>query len=192
MRAFGIEFANEIVEACLLLQAVHAGRAGCFLFQGEMHPFVASVLLGMAGLDALDGDAGAEPPDRQLREIVEAVRACKRQAVIGADGIRQTALLEQPDEGLERARFLGRLEGFAHQNEARGLIGDGQRVTVFPVAELELTLEVGAPQGIGLDWLRQRRAVGLVAPCPGADDQTVAVGPGRCARACSGNQTIVA
>lgn len=25
--------------------------------------------------------------------------------------------------------------------------------TYFPVAELELTLEVGAPQGIGLDWL---------------------------------------
>ena len=65
MRPLGIELADEGIEAFLLLQAVGAGRAGCFLFESEVHTLVASVLLRMAGLDALDGDAEAEPPDRK-------------------------------------------------------------------------------------------------------------------------------
>jgi hypothetical protein len=35
---------------------------------------MAAVLLRMAGLDALDGDAQPQPPDREAGEIVEAVR----------------------------------------------------------------------------------------------------------------------
>src|ERR1700686_4943362 len=38
---------------------------------------------------------------------------------------------------------------FAQQQEAGGVVGGGQRVTVPPIAELELALEVGAPQIIG-------------------------------------------
>ena len=66
MRTFGIELANEGVEAFLLLQAVGARRAGCFLLEGEVHALVTPVLLRMAWLDALDGDAEPEPPDREL------------------------------------------------------------------------------------------------------------------------------
>ena len=39
-----------------------------------MHPLVPAVLLGMAGLDALDLNAQAEPPHRQLAEAVERMR----------------------------------------------------------------------------------------------------------------------
>ena len=66
MRPFGVELANEGVEAFLLLQAVGARRAGCFLLEGEVHALVTAVLLGMAWLDALDDDAESEPPDREF------------------------------------------------------------------------------------------------------------------------------
>ena len=52
MRPFGIELADEGIEALLLLQAVGARRPGCFLLESEVHALVASVLLRMAGLDA--------------------------------------------------------------------------------------------------------------------------------------------
>src|SRR3981081_4044726 len=35
--SFGIEFLDKVVEAGLLLQAVHSGRSGCFFLQREMH-----------------------------------------------------------------------------------------------------------------------------------------------------------
>src|SRR5665213_840070 len=55
------------------------------------------------------------------------------------------------------------------------MVGDRQGVTVAAIAELELALEVDAPQRIGHSPRRQRRAVGAVAACPGALDQAVAV-----------------
>ena len=55
------------------------------------------------------------------------------------------------------------------------MVGDRQGVTVAAIAELELALEVGAPQVVGIGACRQRRAVGAVAPDSGAVDQAVAV-----------------
>ena len=67
MRSLGIELVNEGVEAVLLLEAVVARRAGRLFFEGEVHALMAAILLRMAGLDALDRDAEAEPPDRKRR-----------------------------------------------------------------------------------------------------------------------------
>ena len=53
--------------------------------------------------------------------------------------------------GCSRVEF----EGFAQEQEARGLVGDGQRVAVAAIAELELALEVGTPELIGHGALRQ-------------------------------------
>ena len=66
-------------------------------------------------------------------------------------------------------------KGLAQQQEARGMVGDGQRVAVAAVAELELALEVGAPQIVGRGALGQRRAARAVARPAAAFDQAVAI-----------------
>src|SRR5437879_7826090 len=55
------------------------------------------------------------------------------------------------------------------------MIGDGQRVTIPAVAELELALEVGAPQIVGAGARGQRRAARAVARPAAALDQAMAV-----------------
>ena len=57
MGSFLIEFLQKGVELSLLLQDVGAGRAGGFFLQGEMHAFMAAVLLRMTGADAFNGDS---------------------------------------------------------------------------------------------------------------------------------------
>src|SRR5438270_12888907 len=99
MRAFGIELVDEVIEAVLLLQAVLAWRAGGFLLQGQMHAFVAAVLLRPARLDAFDGDAKPQPPDRELGEAEQGIGTGEGNAVVGADGDWQSALGEQLFEG---------------------------------------------------------------------------------------------
>ena len=54
------------------------------------------------------------------------------------------------------------------------MVGDGQRIAVSAIAELELALEIGAPQIIGKRTLRQRRAARAVARPAAALDQAVA------------------
>src|SRR5579864_625862 len=57
MGPFLIEFLQESVEFGLLLQDVGTRRAGGFFLQGQMHTFVTTVLLGMAGPDPLNRDS---------------------------------------------------------------------------------------------------------------------------------------
>jgi hypothetical protein len=55
------------------------------------------------------------------------------------------------------------------------MICDGQRVTVFFVAQPELTFVIGAPQLVGLWPQRQGRAWSMIASAPPALHQTVAI-----------------
>jgi hypothetical protein len=103
----------------------------------------------MSGLDALDGDAEPEPSDGELGEIEEGVWAGEGNAIVGSDGAGQAALAEELLEGGDGEVFAGRFEGFAEQEIARGVVGDGQRIAVLAVAELELALEIGAPEFVG-------------------------------------------
>src|SRR5215475_7440135 len=99
MWPLGVELADELIEACLLLEAVSTGRARGFFFQSQVHALVTAVLLRVTRLDAFDGDAQAQPPDRQLGEVEQRVRASKWNTVVGADGGRQAALEKQLLEG---------------------------------------------------------------------------------------------
>src|SRR5712691_5142429 len=55
------------------------------------------------------------------------------------------------------------------------MVGRGQRVTVPPIAKLELALEVGAPEVIRNSAFRERRAARAVARPATAPDQAVAI-----------------
>jgi hypothetical protein len=114
-----------------------------------VHALVAAVLLRVARLDALDGDAQAQPPDGELGEIEQGIGAGEGHAVVGADGARQAALAEELLEGCDGEVFAGGLERLAQEQETRGVVGDGERIAVAAVAELELALEVGAPEIVG-------------------------------------------
>src|SRR5689334_14529833 len=95
MRPFVIELGHEFIEAGLLLKAVCACGPGCLFLQGQMHPLMASILLRMAGLDALDLDAEPQPPDGELRKVEEPVGAGEGDAVVGADCARQATLAKE-------------------------------------------------------------------------------------------------
>src|SRR5574340_893364 len=99
MRAFAVELVHEGIEAGLLLQAVLSWRPGGLLFQSQVHAFVTAVLLRATGLDALDGDAEAEPPHREPGEVEQSVGTGEGHAIVGADRSRQAPLAEQPLEG---------------------------------------------------------------------------------------------
>jgi hypothetical protein len=47
------------------------------------------------------------------------------------NGERQTAFAKQPFEGRAREVFAGRFQGFAQEQEARGVVCDGQRSGVI-------------------------------------------------------------
>ena len=96
-----VELFDEGIEADLLLQDVGAGGAGGFLLQGQVHALMTAVLLRMPGFDPFDADAEAPPPHRKPGEMEEPVGGSELDAVVGADGARQTALPEKafpPDD----------------------------------------------------------------------------------------------
>ena len=47
---------DEVIEALLLLQEVERSGLGCFLFERQVHALMASILLWVTGLDALQID----------------------------------------------------------------------------------------------------------------------------------------
>src|ERR1700682_5731892 len=113
MRTFLIELLQKGVELGLLLKNVRCGGASGFLLQCEVHAFMAAVLLGMTGANAFNADAQTEPPHRKLREVEQSVGRSKRNAVVGADGLRQAAFLEKPLKGPESRVFFVRFQSFA-------------------------------------------------------------------------------
>lgn len=98
---------NEVIELLLLLQEIECGRFCRLFLQGQMHAFMAAVLLRASGFDALDIDAQAQPPYRQFREAEQSLCTGKGRAVIGANGSWQAELLENAFKNSKREFGFG-------------------------------------------------------------------------------------
>src|SRR5262249_45743521 len=109
---------------------------------------MAAVLLRMARLDTLDGNAEAKPPHGQATQVEQTIGRGERDAVVGTNGLRQAAFLEKALKGCKRALFLDRLHRLAEQKIAAGVVRDGKRVAISFISQHELALEVSAPQSI--------------------------------------------
>src|SRR6185437_3071137 len=105
-----------------------------------MHPLMAAVLLGVAGDDALNANAQAQPPHRQLREAKKRVRAGKGRPVVGADGLGEAKFLENAFEDAEGIHRSGAGESLAADQVSAGEVRDSQRIAVAAIAEHELAL----------------------------------------------------
>src|ERR1700676_5809296 len=103
-----------------------------------MHALVAAVLLRVAGFCAVDRNPEPEPPDREFGQVEERIGACEGDAVVGANGVWQTELLEDILENSEGVGFLGALQGFAGNQVTAGGGGGGQRVAGAAVGQQEL------------------------------------------------------
>src|SRR4051812_25363105 len=68
---------------------------------------MAAVRLGASGIDALDLEAQAQPPDREPREAEERGGAGEGDAVIGAEGRRQSEVFEKALKDGEGVTLLG-------------------------------------------------------------------------------------
>ncbi len=113
-----------------------------------MHAFVAAVLLGLAGFDELRQHPKACPPGREAGEPGERVGG-KRHPVVGADALGESVFLEQPREHRLRLPHCRGVERLAPQEVAAEAIGDCERITIHPVAGLELPLKSALQTSFG-------------------------------------------
>ena len=118
MWALCVVLADEVIEADLLLEGIGRCWPGGFLLEGQVHALMPAILLWVAWLDAFDSYAEPEPPDREFREIVEAIGTGKRHAIVLAYGLRQATRPEQGMEGFDDGGLLCALQGLAGQDEA--------------------------------------------------------------------------
>jgi hypothetical protein len=140
-----------------------------------MHALVAAILLRAAGLDALNADPQAQPPDGELAQAEQGMGRGEGDAVVGANRRGKPKLLECALKDGKRAPFLDGFQSFAGQQVARAVVRDGQWVAVLLVAEAELAFEVGAPQLVRRLGVAEGRPLRLVASALAALHQAVAI-----------------
>lgn len=121
MGALVVVYVQERIKALLLLQEVERG----LLLEGQVHAFMAAVLLRASGLDALDADTEAQPPDGEPAESEQGMGAGEGDAVVGADGVGQAEGPEGMLEHLEGTALPGGLEALAGPRGPRRRAGSG-------------------------------------------------------------------
>src|SRR5271154_2892445 len=140
-----VEVVAEAVEAGLLVGERGGGRVRGLGLERAMHALMPAILLGCAGLDALQADAELDPMHREPGQAAGTGARREGRAVVAADGARQTELAE----GLIDDR-PHRIDGFRHDaavdQEAAVGIGEGQGIAARAIAGAEPALEIDAPK----------------------------------------------
>ena len=144
-----IVYLDEFFEAVLRVQEVEAWGSCGFFFEGQVHAFMSAVLLGVTGLDAFDLEAESQPPDGESAESEQGMRTGEGDTVVGTDGGWQFEGFEGMFEHREGIGFFGGFKAFASEKVAGVVIGEGEGVAVFAIAQPELAFVIGTPQCIG-------------------------------------------
>src|SRR5207249_11624663 len=116
--------------------------------------------------------AATTPPVCSARRAHAATQTARRCRCASPRGARS------PGTSLEdgkRELLLRRRQRLAGQQVAAREVGDGERIAVAPIAELELAFVVGTPEGIRLRRARERSAGGRGPAAAAPLDQAVAV-----------------
>ena len=130
VRTLLVEDLDKFVKAGLLLKEIRDHRLGGFFSLSEVHAFVATVLLGMAGLDALEADAEEQPPEGQVAQVEQSVRGSEGHAVVAADIGGQAALLKKPLKYSECVAFPSRRKRLTSEEKPASVIVDRQRIAI--------------------------------------------------------------
>ncbi|MCY1550433.1 hypothetical protein D9M68_866880 [compost metagenome] len=114
-----------------------------------MHTLMPSVLVRSPRPDALGIDTQPNPPHRQAGQAGKTATG-KGAAIVAANGLRQSIFAKGPLEPGACLSTSGTLKASACQEITSGVIAEGQRVAPATVLRAEMSLEVCAPDLIGL------------------------------------------
>src|SRR5262245_56593095 len=153
MRTLPVILLDELIKVARL--ASKRWLWGDIVLKGSVHAFVASILAGLARLNALGTDAQLDPPFRQLTDPAQG-QGGKGGAVIGANAIRQAVSAKSPLKPGSN-RLIGRvLQGPTDQQIPREIVTERQRITAPPAPHQKISLEVRAPYLIRRSALTKR------------------------------------
>jgi hypothetical protein len=155
MRAFCVIDREETIASFLL-----SLRSGCWWFhglllEGTMQPFMSAVLFRVTLLDALRHNSQLGPPHRKRRQS-PSTRRGEGRPIVSTNSQRQPVLPEDP---LEHGPYMGIIrlgENLAAKEHAGAGIADSQGVAASSVTGVNPTLEIGAPDTIGMVGAQKR------------------------------------
>jgi len=124
VRTNDVVLRDGLVEGELLGGEVGAGREGGTSLEGEVEASVATVEVGAAREDEFGADAEADPPGVKSGEAADGLGG-EWGAVVGADGLREAELTEDPLEDRLSEAVLGGGEALAGEAEAGEAVEDG-------------------------------------------------------------------
>src|SRR6476620_3807779 len=122
-----------------------------------MHPLMLAVLLRFAELNALGTNAELDPPDRELGESADRLRAGKRHSVIASNYKRKPEFPKVPCKCYLYWHRSSRVQCRRPDEITARDILQGERITIASAQETELALEVSAPDIVWSTCSAQRR-----------------------------------
>src|SRR3954447_16697868 len=147
----------EVLEALQLLAQGACRWFGGVLQERQVQPLQPSILLRLAGCNALGHDARLDHLHRQLREATHAARS-KWRPVVGPQRLGQAELAEGRIDNRPDMIVVGAAQRLAAQQVTAVSVTQRQRLTMRAVAGQKPTLEVDAPNIVGAAAMGKRRA----------------------------------